>query len=527
MSSCPRMRIAVAAALLFASMAAAQPRRPITGEGTEGFRALLASAHLKPIEDPNEAHADPAHTLIISFRGARGFFGNAYPDQIQDIGFDMKKGFVDQGGAFFFASDQAMGRPGSGWNRSFDFQIVGPILSAFEVDSDTCYKSNPQCPFVRGVAGSLPDLFRPNKMTSPRPLGEMPASLDRVATNRPSYLQPSDQLETLAKFAQPCRVEVIPGTRTMPLPTRLGARFAQALRYPGGGRFLVLADHSVFINSMLLPSSRYPNDNLAFAANCLEWLMTGPNGETRTKVLFMEDGKIWKKDDYNLMLQTLPSPNPEDMLGFLWENRDLLWENRDMAEQILSNVERSGIFSELERGDGKENRLGRLLNRTLLDMFDTYQIVRLVIVLGMAALLAFGILSLIKSRFSYSRKVPRFSLALDRVKPRAGLLEMRLRGGVGRGQYYEIARDRAREMFAALDLTPGEGGPPPKFTVEASWWRRAAIERQLREVWQVAFGTEPVPVTSRRWQQWQDRLDEIRTMIRRGQIRFEDSQESA
>lgn len=533
MSACLRIRVAVAAALLFASAASAQQRRPITGEGTEGFRALLASRHLKPIEDPEQAREDPAHTLIISFRGAKpsfgGPFGTAYPDQIGNIGFDIKRSFVDQGGALFFASDQAMGLGSSGWNRSFGFQISGAILYSAEADSESCYRDNPQCPFVRGVTGSVPDLFQPNKVASPQLFGEPADTLRRVASNRPSYLLPSNELETLARFPQICNMEITRGPNRFEVLAPRRVQFAQERRYDGGGRFLVLSDHSVFINSMLLPSSRFPNDNLAFAANCLDWLMTGPSGETRTKVLFMEDGKIWKKDDYNLMLQTLPSPNPEDMLGFLWENRDLLWQNHEMAEQLLSSIEREKLFADLERGDGKDpnTTLGSVVNRMLTDTFGEFRIVRFVLIVGMAALLGYGIFSLIKSRFSYSRKVPRFSLALDRVKPRAGLLEMRLRGGVGRGQYYEIARERAREMFAGLDLTPGEGGPPPRFTINAGWWKRASIERQLREVWQVAFGSQAVPVTSRRWQQWQSQLDEIRTMIRRGVIRFEESQESA
>jgi hypothetical protein len=307
-----------------------------------------------------------------------------------------------------------------------------------------------------------------------------------------------------------------------------GADFAQGRRYDGGGRFLVLADHSVFINSMLLPSASFPNDNLAFASNCLDWLVTGPEGTTRNRVIFLEDGRIWKKDDYNLALQSIPSPQ-EDPLGFMKAVGGILLNNRDLAEEFLSNAERDKFFSDMERGDGKEIKpLGQQLNTLLTEeWFGKDVLVRMVILIGMAALLGYGILSLIKSRFSYSRKVPRLSLALDRVKPRAGLLEMRLRGGVGRGQYYEIARDRAREMFAALDLTPAEGSPPPAIAVNAGWWRRDVIERQFREAWKVAFGIEATPVTSRKWEQWQRQLDVIQTMIRRGQIRFVDSQESA
>lgn len=543
MSFSPRMRLAVVAALLAASMAAAQQRREaqkprmITGEGTEGFRALLASRGLKPIEDPAEALQDPKHTLVIAFRGANRF-GNSYPDQIGKLGFDPKREFVDQGGALFFASDQSMGLGGSGWNRSFGFQITGSILSSAEVGPDLCYKRNPQCPFVRGIDNSVPDLFQPSKLGKRRPLDEVAESLRRVATNRPSYLLPAgDKLDDLARFEQAYRVEAVPGWRPLNLGRQYGARFAQARRYEGGGRFLVLADHSVFINSMLLPSAQFArdaatgdsaNDNLAFASNCLDWLVTGPEGVTRNRVLFLEDGKIWTKNDYDLALQAVPSFK-DDPLGFLKLAGSMLLNNHEQVEEILSNVERDKYISDLERGDGKEVKpLGRQLNDWITEnLFEKFEIVRAVIVLGMVVLLGYGIISLIKSRFSYSRKTPRLSLALDRVKPRAGLLEMRLRGGVGRGQYYEIARDRAREMFAALDLTPAEGSPPPAITVNAGWRLRVVAERQFREIWTVAFGIEATPVTLRKWEQWHRQLDQIQSMIRRGQIRFEDSQESA
>ena len=40
----------------------------------------------------------------------------------------------------------------------------------------------------------------------------------------------------------------------------------------GKGRVLVLADHSIFINRMILPRE---TGNLEFAANCLHWLRGG------------------------------------------------------------------------------------------------------------------------------------------------------------------------------------------------------------------------------------------------------------
>ena len=82
-------------------------------------------------------------------------------------------------------------------------------------------------------------------------------------------------------------------------------------------------------------------------------------------------------------------------------------------------------------------------------------------------------------------------------------------------------------MFESLDLTPGEEG--------TAWIRgrclvvaaAGLIKHQFREAWKVAFATEPSRVDAKKWARWPQQLDEIRTLIRRGAIRFEDSQESS
>ncbi len=446
------IRMAVAAALLLAASARAEQRREITDEGTEAFRALLVQRGLKPLEDPREILDDPKHTLLIAFRGASKF--GVYTDQIANLPFDAKTDYVDRGGAFFFASDQAMGVGSSKWHNDFGFSISGNIVSSADVD--TCYQGNRQCPYVEGLPAAVPDLFQ--SRSAPNIAGMEPREgkrLIHVATNRPSYLMKSSNLRMLAAFTQDCtEVHTRSGYREPSLREE-NRRFAQSWRYDGGGKFLVFADHSIFINSMLAPR-HVPDDNFAFANNCLDWLMAGPDGP-RTQVLFMQDGVIWKKDDYNLKLLAQLPVDLKDLLPFLLNNPGLLWSMREQLEDHLAALDHSHAFADLERGGDGGTPLGTQINESIANGVGRNRLVRIIILVGMAALLGYGLLSMIKSRFSYPRATPRLSLALDRVKPCAGLLEMRLRGGVGRGHYYEVARDRAREMFGSLDLTPGEG----------------------------------------------------------------------
>jgi hypothetical protein len=281
-------------------------------------------------------------------------------------------------------------------------------------------------------------------------------------------------------------------------------------RFDDGGKFLIMADHSVFINSMMLPRGA-PNDNLAFASNCLNWLMAG---DSRSYVVFIEDGKIWRRDDYqNLIITSLPGQNPEDIAQFMWEYRDLLWKNSDLAEQILGNIEQDGILEEVEKSD----LFGSILDNNL----ERWMIAKLVLILGAIGLFGYAAIAFMGSRYKFPKRVARLSLLLDRSRPRAGLLEMRLRTGLGRGRYYELARQKAREMFADLKLTPAEEGPLPRVEIDAAWLKRGRIRRSLRQVWTVAFGREPVAVTGRQWNLFLKKLNETEQMIRDGVIRFQ------
>src|SRR5262245_14799222 len=133
---------ALALACLLAALPAswAQGKRPITGEGTEGFRALLAAEQLQPIVKAEDLLRDPAHTLLVCFRGAVPVSGRSYPDQIGDLNLDIKGDFVDRGGSLLYASDQSTHSLQDNWNAQFGFQIVGAILSSS--DTASCYRFN-------------------------------------------------------------------------------------------------------------------------------------------------------------------------------------------------------------------------------------------------------------------------------------------------------------------------------------------------------------------------------------------------
>jgi hypothetical protein len=470
----------------------AQPGRPITGEGTEGFRALLMSKGLKPLDNlddlANLMVSQPSKVLIVAFHGEDAF-GRHLDDPIDRIQGDLHR-FVLDGGALFVATDQPLN---SRLVKDFGESITGVYVRA---GSQPAYRGSMYCPFVDRSKDPKPNLFRNSGSAALQQQPQLGTKDEiRVATNRPSHFgfSSTGELSTLAVFR--------PGNWNCNdmSDNRLSLPFAKGREYDGGGRVLLLADHSIFINSMLLPTAG-DNDNLLFASNCLDWLTESSRGN-RTYVCFLEDGHLWRKKDYDLKLSSVPN-SPEDLLK-------LLRDHPELADVMAAAVEESGLLQEIERADP----FNEIINQNI----GVDGITRLVLILGAAGLFAFGLVSLIRSRHSVQRNSPRLSMVLNLIRPSVGLLDQRINNGVGRGLYYEVARQNARQMFADLNITPAEGAPPPIVSIDAPWWRRNRIARDLLHVWAVAFDPEPVAIT-RRFEQWNGRLSELGQMIRRGSI---------
>src|SRR5262249_13769371 len=100
-----RFRVTLLALLLaLPSVASAQKRDPITGEGTEGFRALLAGKGLQPLGSIKELEqqmaVDPSRVIIVFFHGTDAR-GRLLPDGLEQFDFDLRTDFVDRGGALW------------------------------------------------------------------------------------------------------------------------------------------------------------------------------------------------------------------------------------------------------------------------------------------------------------------------------------------------------------------------------------------------------------------------------------------
>src|SRR5262249_20385900 len=144
---------------------------------------------------------------------------------------------------------------GNQLDRELGVGVTGD--SAVQVDNvnQRCYRGLAECPFVQPDPDAVPALFP----TIPRLA---------VATNKPSYLNMKPKrmeahgLSQIASLPAGCRPSEfadwdLRGVPWPPLPFAAAGKVRK-------GRLVVLADHSIFIDSMLYPRN---NANAAFAEN--------------------------------------------------------------------------------------------------------------------------------------------------------------------------------------------------------------------------------------------------------------------
>jgi hypothetical protein len=389
---------------------------------------LLNMMQMIPMDSLERAAEDPARTLIIVLGDTRPL--ENIPSGLRD--------FVEKGGAVLVASD----RPTTpALRRAFGVAVSGLFVQV-DPTSDSAYRGLADCPFLI-ERDQEPSLFH---------------GLDRIAANRSSYLvRTNRRLPILAALPQEC----------WPLhPDVERARYVPGMTFGAGGpwgegRILVLADHSIFINGMLLQAD---NDNCDFACKCLAWL-TGP--DQRERVLLVDDGIIRTELDVELPgMLNMPRPTME------------------MANLLIRGLEDDNVFNRIILGQ---------VNRSHL-------------LAGLAAVLAivvvcWGYYRLANFRYQPDPHVP-VVLAGGSSAPQAGFLwEERWQALLAEGNLWEPAHSLAKIFLTNLGITqePGKAGgapqPAPAVNIEGSWARRRHLSRAFEQIWKLAHASEPMPIS--------------------------------
>lgn len=223
--------------------------------------------------------------------------------------------FLDQGGVVLVATDQDA--------RFKDlFQISD---GEFEVDDDeAAYQGFRDCPVVIQLRPDTPVLGGVNSLVANR--SGIISDMDHrfgiwsILAELPTVVDQRSRLRS----SEPLIAEWISRKR-------------------GGGRLLVMADHSVLINGML-----WHGDNAKLVVNIADWLSTGD----RKEVVFIVDGEPAKAmlalppevmDDLP-PLEDLPTPTAKDLWN-LFKNDP--WKFFTFLDRFAAGMEDADVMNEL------------------------------------------------------------------------------------------------------------------------------------------------------------------------------------
>jgi hypothetical protein len=497
---------------------------------TDAFRRLLFELGFHPLHSFTQLQEGPSEALFIMLGNPSCLSNDHFPKGLRS--------FVEQGGAVLIATDmETKDVAGKNLRELAGVTVTGETLVVSpppHVPQSryhflyNIYNNSKYCPFVEPLedgnvldavtnlvgVGGRPDLFR-------RYLhADRPRFMQKVATNAPSRLAPlrwflPDGIRRLAKLPKWCQDEK---NKERHFVDEKGPLFAVGGTV-GKGRVVVLADHSIFINRMVLPRD---NDNLEFTVKCLLWLrgevstptemlraLNNPDERShaehgneimqridqRNKVLFWDDGVIRK--DFAVPLERMPAPAalPSEPVIVA------------AIDKTITKLEESNSF-----------------NRALLQQMDEMPggregvVRKAVYLLTLAALVLLGYRFLWRTRYRPEFAVPSLSQALRAHEPKMSLLEQRRRALLRLGNVWEMGHRLARECFESAGVALTSASPPRVLLAQGSRWQRWCINRRVARLWRLARGDAPARLSPTALKHRLRELEELQTALANGTI---------
>jgi hypothetical protein len=264
------------------------------------------------------------------------------------------------------------------------------------------------------------------------------------------------------------------------------------------GKALVIADHSIFINDMMLPAPEMDNHNFTFARNCIRWLT---DDGRRKHVCFVEDGRVVTAFDISFK-ETLPPPVP------IPSEADLI----DKGNEILASLDENDSFN-------------ALINERIKDRVAS--VWGLILVVLTFLLSVWGFWRLNQNRHRIQRQEPLLAMCLAGQGLRRNLVDRRNEEMLRQNNYWEAAHQLARQWFASiLEPTTHAGSvdqrfaTPPRITARGTWWRRRRMRTQVLRLWRVAAGRTPEKVSAAALARLEEELRVVRAALASGTLQL-------
>jgi hypothetical protein len=445
-----------------------EQRRKEMREGTHVFRRILHDAGYTPLKGYADLPEKPGATLLVVLGDLEGL--RFVPGGLQK--------FLSEGGAALIASDRKVRDAAS---RKVLLDVAGVTIDGVSLaclDERWCYEGLDFCPFL--VPAST-ELF------TGRDKGG--ASYYQVAANVPSMLvRRSNKGRPVAYLPQHCRTD--PGGKLI-----AGNPLFGVMADVGKGRALILADHSVFINEMMIPRA---TNNVEMASAAIEALK---GGQRRSRVLFVEEGLIQTKLD--IPMKSLRIPLDEAV-------RILIYKRNVLADEAQRWVGRQAL-----RGGFSERLWGWIEERVDPGLLLTLALIGVTLALLCYLLYRVGVLA----RFAHDPTANPLLRELDDLLPEGGLAQQRAEGMAALGDARSLVTEMAREWLSQQGLPVPEGyrSPQPEWSVGGSFWHRRQLLRRLGQAWRHAAGAYPCRVPPSWVEWWSSELRDLAQRRERGE----------
>lgn len=421
--------------------------------GLDGFQLMLQQQGMATTQTLATALRNPNETVLV-------FTGNI--STAMQIRGSLTR-FVEQGGALLVATDLADADSKSAdWIFKSKFRYS---KSSFP-NKDRLQPTLSDCPLVTRLDHrAAPNLFN---------------GVETIAANRPARLASTGSLVPIASLPTQLRQ-----SRNEPL---------MAISRRDQERLLVIADHSIFINEMLIYA-----DNAQFASNVAKWLSAGGK---RKWLVVCHNNRLLSEWSFTGKPPSIPLKN---LLKEVKKNGLSGLADLPIGDALLPVLNQSVVEFERQGGFNK-----------LLHTFVRAKVRRKP--LRIPYLIVTLILLSIALRWTLStRNRPQRWLSFAGSGARNAT---RLTAAVHEKQFNPYLRTLAREFFAKAGVEHFANAKPPRIEVKTPMGA-AAIRADVIRFWELATAATPSKMSQKTFTDLSARLKQLHLLQSQGRLELQ------